>query len=59
MDPSVWEDLHDNVNEFVSVGGEHYAYPMLVEPSSLLFYRKDFFEDAGLDPEQPPVTWMS
>jgi multiple sugar transport system substrate-binding protein len=57
VDPAVWEDLYPNVNDFVSVGGKHYAYPMLLEPSSLLFYRKDWFEEAGLDPEKPPVTW--
>lgn len=57
VDPAIFEDLHANVNDFVSVDGKHYAYPMLVEPSSLLFYRKDWFEEAGLDPEKPPVTW--
>jgi len=57
VDASVWDDLFDNVEGFVSVGGKHYAYPMLVEPSSVLYYRKDFFEEVGLDPEKPPVTW--
>lgn len=23
----------------------------------LLNYRKDFFREAGLDPEDPPITW--
>jgi len=57
VDASVWEDLFDNVEGFVSVAGKHYAYPLLVEPSSILYYRKDFFEEAGLDPNKPPVTW--
>ena len=55
--PSTFDDLYDNVNQFVSVKGKHYAYPMLVEPSALLFYRKDLFTAAGLDPEKPPTTW--
>lgn len=59
LDPGVWEDLHDNIEEFVTYNGKHYAMPLLAEPSSLLYYRKDFFEEAGLDPEQPPTTWMS
>lgn len=56
-DSAIWEDLYDNVEEFVSVKGKHYAYPKLVEPSAVLYYRKDFFEEAGLDPEKPPATW--
>ncbi|MFT4414830.1 ABC transporter substrate-binding protein [Fredinandcohnia humi] len=57
VDPAIFEDLYDNVRDFVSLDGKHYAYPMLGEPSSVLFYRKDMFEEAGLDPEQPPTTW--
>jgi multiple sugar transport system substrate-binding protein len=57
VDAAVWDDLYENIEEFISVGGKHYAYPILVEPSSILFYRKDFFEEVGLDPEKPPVTW--
>jgi multiple sugar transport system substrate-binding protein len=56
-DPNVWGDLYENVEEFVTVKGKHYAYPKLVEPSAVLFYRKDFFKEVGLDPEKPPVTW--
>jgi multiple sugar transport system substrate-binding protein len=57
MDPAVFDDLYDNVRDFVTVGDKIYAYPKLVEPSTVLFYRKDLFEAAGLDPEKPPVTW--
>ncbi|CAI6083889.1 ABC transporter substrate-binding protein [Cohnella sp. JJ-181] len=57
MDPEVFADLYDNVKEFVNVGGKYYAYPKLVEPSSVMFYRKDLFAAAGLDPEKPPTTW--
>lgn len=52
-----WSDVHDNVLELVTVDGEQYAYPLLVEPSAVLYYRTDLFEEAGLDPEQPPSTW--
>ncbi|WP_099159498.1 ABC transporter substrate-binding protein [Virgibacillus ndiopensis] len=57
VDPAIFEDLHDFANEFVSFDGKHYAYPFNAEPGSILLYRKDFFEEAGLDPEQPPETW--
>jgi multiple sugar transport system substrate-binding protein len=57
LDPKAFTDLQDNVNDFVTVKGKHYAYPMLAEPSSVLYYNKDMFKAAGLDPEKPPVTW--
>lgn len=50
-----WDDLQDNVREMVSVEGEEYAYPLLVEPSAVLYYRTDLFEEAGI--ESPPTTW--
>lgn len=56
-DPEIWDDLYDNIEEFITYNGKHYAYPKLVEPSIALFYRKDMFEAAGLDPEVPPTTW--
>jgi multiple sugar transport system substrate-binding protein len=56
-DSGIWADLYPNIEEFVTVQGKHYAYPKLVEPSAVLYYRKDFFQEAGLDPNKPPVTW--
>lgn len=50
-----WEDLQDNIHESITVDGEEYAYPMLVEPSAVLWYRTDLFAEAGLD--GPPATW--
>ncbi|MEK4979363.1 ABC transporter substrate-binding protein [Bacillus sp. FSL K6-6540] len=57
MEPSAFDDLYDNMKDFVSVNGQYYAYPKLVEPSAVMFYRKDMFQEAGLDPNQPPKTW--
>ncbi len=34
-----------------------YAIPFDVGVWSVLYYNKDMFAEAGLDPEQPPVTW--
>lgn len=57
VEPAVFDDLHDNIREFISYNDQHYAYPLVAEPSAVLFYRKDLFEEAGLDPEAPPTTW--
>lgn len=57
LDSSLFDDLYDNIKGFVTVDGKYYAYPKLVEPSAVLYYRKDLFEAAGLDPAKPPVTW--
>jgi multiple sugar transport system substrate-binding protein len=57
MDASVFADIQEYVKPFVTVDGAHYGYPMLVEPSTVLFYRTDLFEAAGLDPAAPPTSW--
>lgn len=57
MPPEAFDDLSENVKEFVSVDDKQYAYPWNVEPSTVLYYRTDLYEAAGLDPEQPPTTW--
>ncbi len=54
---SAWDDLHDNVRGFVTVNGQKFAYPQLVEPAVVMYYRKDMYEAAGLDPNAPPKTW--
>jgi ABC-type glycerol-3-phosphate transport system substrate-binding protein len=38
------------------VGGQLYAIPMDVAAISL-YYRRDLFKEAGLDPDKPPTTW--
>ncbi|WP_096437147.1 extracellular solute-binding protein [Alteribacter populi] len=42
--------------ESVKLDGEYWTIPTAVRTIAL-FYNKDLFEDAGLDPEQPPQTW--
>lgn len=57
IDPALWEDVYDSVEKMCSAGDTHYLVPHHVEPYSLLFYRKDKFVEAGLDPEAPPKSW--
>jgi len=48
-------DIEPWVKEFVTAAdGGVYAYPMLVEPSTVLFYRKSLLEAAGV---AVPTTW--
>jgi multiple sugar transport system substrate-binding protein len=55
--PEGWDDLDERFLEAVSVGDQHYAYPLLFEPSTVLYYRTDLVEKAGFDPTKPPTTW--
>ncbi len=57
LDAAQFSDIKENVADFVTIDGEHYAYPMLVEPSTVLYYRSDLVTAAGLDPNAPPTTW--
>jgi multiple sugar transport system substrate-binding protein len=45
---SIW-----NETEF---GGNHVALPLDTHPNAL-YYNKDIFEEAGLDPESPPTNY--
>lgn len=55
IDDDVWADMQESVLNSVTMDGTHYAFPMLVEPSAVLWYRTDLFEEAGLD--GPPTDW--
>ena len=57
MPAESFSDIKDNVSSFVTIDGKHYAYPMLVEPSTVLYYNTDLVTAAGLDPNSPPTTW--
>lgn len=39
-----------------SYDGQMYAMPFY-QVAQALYYRRDFFREAGLDPEKPPKTW--
>jgi len=46
--PQLWDTV---IHE-----GETYGLPFNTD-THVLFYNKDLFEEAGLDPEAPPTTW--
>ena len=52
-------DLEDYVPAYLEssqVDGVQYGLPFAAE-TTMLFYRTDRFEEAGLDPNKPPQTW--
>ena len=46
----------DVITSYYSVEGKQYAMPFNVS-TPMLYYNKDLFEKAGLDPETPPATY--
>lgn len=42
--------------DFISYEGTRYALPYWID-LSVYYYNKRHFEEAGLDPENPPTTW--
>ncbi len=40
-----------------AIGDKYYAYPLLLEPQTVLFWNKDMVSAAGLDAEKGPATW--
>lgn len=55
IDPKYFDDIKDNVKDMMVYDGVYYSYPQLVEPSTMFFYRKDYFEAAGVT--EVPETW--
>ncbi len=49
-------DIWPGDRGYYELGGEWWASALAVETRAL-YYRKDLFEAAGLDPESPPATW--
>lgn len=49
------ETYHAKAVEGVTIDGSVYAVPLDMHPL-MLYYNKDMFEAAGLDPEAPPTT---
>lgn len=61
MNSSVWSDLTDTAKEGVCYDGKYYGFPIVMEPSTLLAYRKDLLAQyAGSNfniEEDIPTTW--
>ncbi|MDR3691357.1 MAG: extracellular solute-binding protein [Fimbriimonas sp.] len=57
QDPAVLSRINPAVRHVLtSYDGKTYAIPFF-QVAIALYYRKDFFIEAGLDPNKPPRTW--
>ncbi len=50
------EDFMENALKLGSVGDHLYGIAVFPDPR-MLIYNKELFQEAGLDPENPPATW--
>src|SRR5699024_10204352 len=48
--------LEENILSYYELDGELYSMPFNTS-NAVMFYNKDMFEEAGLDPENPPSTF--
>lgn len=56
-DPEIMERVNPDILKVVeSYDGKRYALPWY-QVAQGLYYRKDHFQEAGLDPNKPPKTW--
>ncbi|MBV9674485.1 MAG: sugar ABC transporter substrate-binding protein [Verrucomicrobia bacterium] len=55
-DTDVAGDVWPGDKGYYYLNGQWWASPVCVETRAL-YYRKDLFREAGLDPEKPPQTW--
>jgi len=55
-DPIDWDAFFSPVKNYYTIDGKHYSMPFN-SSTPLLYYNKTFFEQAGLDPEDPPETF--
>lgn len=55
-DPAFLDDFFPTLIEATTVDGEVYGIPLALSVAQV-FYHSDVFEQAGLDPANPPQTW--
>ncbi|MHB0911830.1 MAG: extracellular solute-binding protein [Armatimonadota bacterium] len=55
-DPEVMERVHPVIRDVITVDGKVYCVPWF-QAVQALYYRKDLFREAGLDPRKPPKDW--
>ncbi|MCX8119169.1 MAG: ABC transporter substrate-binding protein [Desulfobacterota bacterium] len=56
MEKGYWEDFYAPFRENATVGGKIYGVPFQ-RSTPVLYWNKEAFKAAGLDPEKPPKTW--
>lgn len=56
MEKGYWEDFYAPFRENATVGGKIYGIPFQ-RSTPVLYWNKEAFKAAGLDPDKPPKTW--
>jgi sn-glycerol 3-phosphate transport system substrate-binding protein len=51
-----WNEVVEPIRKYYSIDGNLYCMPFN-SSTAMLYYNKDMFEKAGLDPDKPPTTW--
>jgi multiple sugar transport system permease protein len=54
--PEVLSRIHPTVRKVLNVNGKIYCLPWF-QCAMALYYRKDLYKEAGLDPNKPPRDW--
>lgn len=57
VDKSALDEILPFAQSVSKLDGKFYAYPLLMEAQSVLFWNKDMLQAAGLDPANGPTTW--
>lgn len=50
-------EIIDSARAVSAIGDKFYAYPLLLEPQTVLFWNKDLLDGAGVDSTNGPQTW--
>lgn len=51
------DEIIEQAQPISQIGGKYYAYPLLLEPQTVLFWNKDILDKAGVDSAKGPETW--
>lgn len=57
VDQEKLDEIIDAAQPVSQIGGTYYAYPLLLEPQTVLFWNKEMLSAAGADAENGPATW--
>ncbi|MDI6827038.1 MAG: sugar ABC transporter substrate-binding protein, partial [Armatimonadota bacterium] len=55
-DPEILNKVHPEIRKVITVDGKVYSIPWF-QCVQALYYRKDLYKAAGIDPNKPPRTW--
>lgn len=55
-DPGEMARVNPQIRKVITVNGHVYALPW-AQFVQALYFRRDLFQEAGLDPDKPPTTW--